>query len=176
MIKLAQRLGASRFEADEFYWQALAAFQRQDYEEALALIDSAIQRHPSYAEYHATLGWFHHERDATSQARSAFDHALTINPYEMLANYGLGILAYKDKDWEAAASYFLNAIAAQPNRPETLYYLSLVQHRQGENKRAIQWMQRAKEAFSSAGDNRERQCLSWIRQYEKLSKEDMTRV
>ena len=176
MIKLAQRLGASRFEADELYSQALAAFQREDYEEALALIDGAIQRHPSYAEYHATLGWFHYACGATLHARSAFDHALTINPYEMLANYGLGMLAYKDKDWEAAASYFLNAIAAQPNRPETLYYLSLVQHRLEDNKRAIQWMKSAREAFSSAGDNRERQCLSWIRQYEKLTKEDMARA
>ena len=175
MFKLAQRLGASRFEADEAYLGALAAFQRKDLKQALAQIESAIARHPGHAEYHAALAWFQLEDDDRSLARAGFDRAMTINPYEMLANYGLGMLAYKDKDWDAAAGYFLNAMAAQPHRPETMYYLSLVRHRQGDNERALHWMQKAREEFAAADDKREKQCHAWIREFAKLADEDRTR-
>lgn len=176
MFKLAQRLGASRFEADEAYLGALAAFRRKDLKQALAQIKSALARHPSHAEYHAALAWFQLEGDDRSRARAGFDRAMAINPYEMLANYGLGMLAYKDKDWEAAADYFLNAMAAQPDRPETMYYLSLVRHRQGDNERALHWMQKAHEEFAAADDKREKQCRAWIREFAKLADEDRTRV
>ncbi|MCY4021082.1 MAG: tetratricopeptide repeat protein [Chloroflexi bacterium] len=176
MFKLAQRLGASRFEADEAYLGALAAYRRKDLKEALAQIESAIARHPSHAEYHATLAWFQLERGDASPAREGFERTITINPYEMLANYGLGVLAYKDKDWETAAGYFLNAMAAQPGRPETMYYLSLVRHRQGDNERALHWMQKAQQEFAAADDKREKQCHAWMREFAKLADEDRTRV
>ena len=176
MFKFTQRLGASRFEADEAYLGALAAIQRKDLKEALAQIESAIARYPSRAEYHATLAWFQLERGDSSPAREGFERTMTINPFEMLANYGLGMLAYKDKDWEAAAGYFLNAMAAQPDRPETMYYLSLVRHRQGDNVRALHWMQKADERFAAADDKRVKQCRAWIREFAKLADEDRTRV
>lgn len=176
MLKLAQGLGASRFDADEAYLGALAAFQQKDLKIALSQIESAIARHPSHAEYHATRAWFQLESDDPSRARAGFDRAVTINPYEMLANYGLGMLAYKDKDWEAAAGYLLNAMAAQPDRPETMYYLSLVRHRQGANERALHWMRKAHQAFAEADDKRQKQCRAWIREYVKLVDEDSTRV
>lgn len=176
MFKLGQRLGKSRFEADEAYLGALAAFRREDHKIALAQIENAIARHPSHAEYHATRAWFQLELGDTSRARAGFDRAITINPYEMLANYGLGMLAYSEKDWEAAAGCFLNSIAAQPDRPETMYYLSLVRHRQGDNKRALHWMRKAHEAFSAADDKRDRQCRAWMREFAKLADEDEIRV
>ena len=176
MSQLAQRLGLSRFEADEAYLQALAAFRRQDLQEALAQIDVAIALHPNHAEYHAALAWFQLKRDDKSRARAGFDQALAINPYEMLANYGLGILAYQDKDWEAAAGCFLNALAAQPDRPETIYYLALARHRQGDNARALHWMQKAGEVFAAADDQRAKQCRAWTREFAQLAGADRTRV
>lgn len=176
MFKLARRFGASRVEADEAYMRALAAFRRKDIKTALAQIEGAIAQHPGHAEYHAALAWFQLERDQASLARAGFDRALTIHPYEMLANYGLGMLAYKDKDWDAAAAYFLNAMAAQPDRPETMYYLSLVRHRQSDNERALHWMRGARQAFAEADDKREKQCRAWIRELAQLAGEGMPRV
>jgi len=176
MFKLAERLGASRFEADEAYLRALTAFRNKDLKTALAQIDVAIARHPNHAEYHAALAWFQLEHDDPSLARAGFDRAIAVNPYEMLANYGLGMLAYKDKDWEAAAGYFLNAMAAQPDRPETMYYLSLVRHRQGDNERALHWMEKAHEEFAAADDKREKQCRAWMREFAQLADGDRARA
>lgn len=176
MFKLARRLGASRFEADEVYMRALAAFRRQDLNAAIAEVESAIARYPGHAEYHAALAWFQLELEDKANARAGFHRALDINPYETLANYGLGMLAYEDKDWEAAAGCFLNAMAAQPDRAETMYYLALVRHRQGDNERALSWMTKAHEAFAAAGDKREKQCLAWMREFMQLASTDSPRV
>ena len=94
MTKLARRLGGARFEADEHYRLALLAFQRNDLESALGEIAFAISLHPTHAEYHATQGWYFRENGNKGQARKAFDTALELNPYDMLANYAHGMSAY----------------------------------------------------------------------------------
>lgn len=167
-MKLLANLGVSRYEADEAYKQALAAFRQQNFEQALTHINEAVARHPRQAEYHAALGWFQLERGDQASARAGFDRARRINAYEMLANYGLGMLAYQDKRWQEAAGYFLDAIAAQPDRPETMYYLALVRHRQGDNERAMHWMRKAGAALSADDAERARQCQAWLREFAQL--------
>lgn len=167
-MKLLENLGLSRFEADEAYQLALAAFQLNNLQDALAHIEEAVARQPRQAEYHAALGWFQLERGDQAQARAGFEQALRINAYELLANYGLGMLAYQDKRWQEAAGYFLDAIAAQLDRPETMYYLALVRHRQGDNERAMHWMGKAGAAFSADDAERARQCQAWLREFAQL--------
>ncbi len=176
MTKLAGRLGASRVAADEHYAQSLSAYQARRLRDAQEHIESAIELLPHHAEYQAMLGWIHLQGDATPVAQAAFDAALDANPYEMLANYGKGMLAYREKQWESAAGYFLDALAAQPERPETQFYLALVRHRQGENAHAERWMRAAKANFAKANDDRAERCQAWIREFEKLLKEESTRA
>lgn len=175
MARIAQRLGLTRYDADQHYKQALQAYKKRNLEEAYAQIKLAIQLLPRLAEYHAAQGFFYLEDDVQAKAEEAFDRALELNPYEMLANYGRGIIAYKDKNWEEAASYFMDALAAQPTRPETQYYLALVNHRLRNNIHAVQWMQEAKKGFAKADDKRERNCDRWIREFEKLLDEGLLR-
>lgn len=168
MARLVQRLGLTRYDADQYYREALQAYKKQNLEEAYAQIKLAIELLPTLAEYHAAQGFFYLEDGAQAKAEEAFDEALALNPYEMLANYGRGILAYNDKNWDEAANYFLDALAAQPTRPETQYYLAMVSHRQGQNGQALKWMQEAKNGFAKADDKRERNCERWMREFEKL--------
>jgi len=175
MARLVQRLGLTRYDADEHYKLALQAYKKSDLEEAYAQIRQAIELLPSLAEYHAAQGFFYLEDGLKDEAREAFDQALTLNPFEMLANYGKGIIAYQDKNWEEASAYFLDALAAQPTRPETQYYLAMVNHRQGGNSQAVKWMTEAKKGFAKADDKRERNCDRWIREFEKLVDEGVMR-
>ena len=137
MSKLKQVLGLSRFEADEHYTSALRAFRRRELKLAIAEIEAAIALLPRHAEYHAVLGFFLLEDKRTDLATGAFEQALELNPYDMLANYGKGMRAYRAKDWKAAEAFFVNALAAKPARPETQYYLAMVQHRLGQNAEAL---------------------------------------
>ena len=169
MTKRAYHFGAARYWADERYHAALIAFKARDLASAITEIEAAIALLPSHAEYFATLGFFCLEDKDTAAAKLHFERALELQPYEMLANYGRGMIAYRDKDWAtSAADCFRNSLAAQPKRAETQYYLALVYHRLGRNDDATRWMTSAQKLFASAEDRREQYCQSWIREFQRL--------
>ena len=168
MTKLAQWLGIPRYRADERYLLALRAFSQRDLKSAQASITEALELLPGHAEYHAVQGFFAQEDKSLERAQACYERATQLNPYEMLANYGRGMLAYRNREWGAAAEHFANALAAQPQRPETLYFLAMTQHRLGKNGEAMRWMTAAAERFASSADHRERHCRSWMREFNKL--------
>ncbi len=168
MTSLAQRLGITRFDADQRYRAGLAAFAARDQRAAINEVQAAIELLPNHAEYHAALGLLLLEDKQKAAAVEAFDEALRLNPYEALANYGKGMIAYRAKDWRVAEGNFLNALAAQPQRAESQYYIGMVKHRLGQNAEALEWMQSAAVAFAADNDRRESHCTAWLREFEKL--------
>lgn len=175
MARIVERFGLTRYDADQHYKEALQAYKKRNLEEAHVHINQAIQLLSSHAEYYAAQGFFYLEDDVTAKAQASFDTVLSLNPYEMLANYGKGIIAYKDKNWEEALAYFFDALAAEPNRPETQYYLAMVNHRLSQNDQALKWMQQARMGFAKTEDKRERNCERWLREFEKLVEEGLLR-
>lgn len=168
MASLAQRLGFSRYDADQRYRAGLAAFAARDRRSAIAELRAAIKLLPTHAEYHAALGLLLLEDKRKADADAAFDEALRLNPYEALANYGQGMIAYRAKDWAAAETCFFQALAAQPERAEAQYYMAMVQHRLGQNAEALDWMRAAAAAFAAKNDKREKHCRAWMREFETL--------
>lgn len=168
MSGLRQRLGISRFQADEHYKLALLAFGRRDLKRAQAEIQAAIDLLPRHAEYHAVHGLYLLEDKAPDRAQDAFERALALDAYDMLANYGGGMMAYRAKDWKTAARLFLMALAAKPSRPETQYFLAMAYHRLGQNAEAERWMDAARAGFADRDDRREKQSAGWIREFRKL--------
>jgi tetratricopeptide (TPR) repeat protein len=113
------------------------------------------------------------------KAREDFERALALYPYEMLAHYGLGMMAYKaasgerDPDkraaaWETAYNHFLNAYRADPKRPETLYYLALVYHHRCDQAAALHVMAQAQTALEAANDRRKGDAARWVRELQRL--------
>ena len=168
MNRFAQRLGFTRYRADEHYRAGLAAFVSRDLESAIGELRMAVELLPGHAEYHAALGFVLLDDKRQRQARESFERALTLNRYEMLANYGRGIIAYRDKSWLEALNFFNAAYAAQPERAETEYYLGMINHRLGRNEEAVTWMESAAEAFAQTGDRRQSHCTAWLREFHKL--------
>ena len=168
MTKLAQRLGIPRFQADEHYRAALAAFISRDLAKAIAELQFAVELLPGHAEYHAALGFVLLDDKQHRKASECFERALKLNPYEMLANYSQGTIAYRAKNWQVAVGYFSAARVAQPERPETLYYLAMVNHRLGRNAEALRWIETAAAGFASSGDRREAHCNAWKQEFHKL--------
>ena len=169
MARIVSRLGLSRYDADEHYKLALAAYKKQNLEEALVNIGQAIELHPRHAEYHAAQGFFYLQDGVKDKAQTAFETAIQHNRYEMMANYGRGILAYQDKNWAEAEAHFSDAWAAMPDRPETQYYLGLVSHRKGDQVQGLAWMKQAEASFEKVGDRgRVRDAGRWIRELTKL--------
>ena len=168
MARLTARFGLTRYEADEHYGEALKAYSKGEFEQAIHNMEQAIRLLPRNPEYYATLGFIFVEVDAPEKAEEAFQEALKHYAYEMLAHYGRGVLAFKKRNWEEALAHFNDALIADPERPETLYYLALVHHRKGDNAAALKAMQKAQDKFEEAGDRRRVDAGKWIREFEKL--------
>ncbi len=169
MPSIAERLGVPRYEADEHYRQALLAYQKKQFDQAFDRLSRAIDLLPRHAEYYAARGFICLERGARAEAEADFEAALRLHPFEMLAHYGRGVLAYRDGNWEDAVTFFTRALAADPERPETLYYLALAHHRQRSHALALGYMRQALERFDKAGDKRRADAARWVRELERLA-------
>lgn len=167
MPSFNQRLGMTRYEADEYYRQALEAYQKRDFDRAVDAMTDALDALPNKSEYLAARGLIYLEDGEPEKAREDFEAALRRFSYEMLANYGMGVLEYKAGNWDAALAHFLSAHYADQKRPETLYYLALTYYRKGDLVNATNNMVRANEAFEAANDKRKADAARWLREFSK---------
>ena len=167
MMNLTRRLGLPRYEADEYYKLALTAYDQGDFDQAIDNLSKALDLLPSQPEYLAARGYIYLQDGVNDKANADFDAALKRHEFEMLALFGRGVLAFKDRNWEDAETYFSRALAAIPERPETLYYLALVLHRQRKNEQALALMRRALAGFETANDKRRSEARLWVRELEK---------
>lgn len=168
MARINQQLGLTRYEADEYYKQALIAYHKKKLDEAVLAMDNALMLLPNNAEYWAARGFFYLQDGIEERAASDFEQALKLYPYEVLAHYGRGVIAYRRRNWDEALAHFNDAYRANPNRAETLYYLSLTHHRKGNNILALTYMGQAVTSFEAADDKRQRDAERWVRELTKL--------
>ncbi|MEP7291998.1 MAG: tetratricopeptide repeat protein, partial [Chloroflexota bacterium] len=98
-----------------------------------------------------------------------FDHALRLFPHEMLAHYGRGIIAFKDKNWDEALEHFTAAYYVDSQRAETLYYLALTYYHKRDFASAANLMKLANERFEAIDDKRKADAARWLRELGKMA-------
>jgi len=160
-----QRLKLNRFEADEYYKQALEQYRKGDYEEAILQVARAIELLPDNAEYYAARGLMYYQAKVDDLAQKDFQKALTLYPHELLAHYGLGAVAYRDARYEDAAQHFNAAYRLDTARAETLYFMALTYHKLNRNDFAGPIMRMAHDLFPEA-DARRKDAAKWLRYFE----------
>ncbi len=163
MARLNQRLGLTRFEADEAYKQALDYYKKGDFDNAIDRMGSAIDALPNNSEYYAARGMMFIDDAEYEKAEADFAESLRLFSYEMLAHYGRGIIAYRRKEWDAALEHFTKAYHAQTSRPETSYYLALVYTQRREYASAVNLMGQAYTLFEAANDKRKADAARWLK-------------
>jgi tetratricopeptide (TPR) repeat protein len=174
MARLAARFGITRYEADEHYHKAIESYQKGNLDQAILEMNEAIDLLPSRAEYLAARGLFLLEHGLKEEAESDFENALMHNPYELLANYGKGVLSYRRRQYLEAREYFMNAWAVNETRVETLYYLALAEHHLNHYQKALDWMQQAIAQFELRGEDdkdarrHKRDAERWIAEMERM--------
>ncbi|MDQ7025849.1 MAG: hypothetical protein Q9P01_10325 [Anaerolineae bacterium] len=172
------RFGITRYEADEYYRISLDFYKKKNLEEAMNNITYAIELYPKRAEYHAARGFFRLEDGLPNEAEVDFDVALKTHGFDVLANYGMGAIAYGREDYELARDYFTKAWAANQQRPETLYYLAITEHRLKNNTKALEWMNQTVAVYAplietdKEARKRHRNAQRWIREFTKLVKKE----
>lgn len=169
MPRINQQLGFTRYEADEYYKQALEAYQKGDFDTAVDAMKNAIAALPRKAEYYAARGIMYLEDGVEESAAQDFDEALRLFPHEMLAHYGRGIIAYKDKNWDDALEHFTAAYYVDQQRAETLYYLALTYYHKRDFASAANLMKLANDRFEATDDKRKADSARWLRELAKMS-------
>jgi len=167
MSLIPRGLGLTRYEADEYYKMALDFYKKGQFDDAVDHITYAIEALPSRAEFYATRGFFYLEDGLPEKAKPDFEAALKRFNYELLAHYGLGMIAYKAKQWDEALAHFQKAYFANQQRPETLYYLALTHHHKRENDKALTYMEQAQAIFEEENDRRRTAARQWVSEFKK---------
>jgi tetratricopeptide (TPR) repeat protein len=168
MPRIDQRLGFTRYEADAAYKRALDAIPRRDFDAALDLLNAAIEAQPGRAELLAARGLVNLEDGEYAKARADFEAAVKAFRYEMLGHYGLGVLAYRDKQWDAALEHFNRAYYIDQGRGETLYYLALTHYQKQDYAKALSFMQAALPKLEEAGHKGRADAGRWLRRLSEL--------
>lgn len=167
MTNFSSRLGGARYEADIYYQKALEAYKKHQLGDAVQNMQYAIGLVPKNAEYLAARGLFYLEDGIKDKAHADFDQALRYHAFEVLANYGKGILAYQAGDWTMSRDYFMKAWAGDNRRAETHYYIALTYHRESDNDNAKVWMTLARDLFLEDKAH-QKDAEKWLEEFERL--------
>jgi Tfp pilus assembly protein PilF len=169
------RFGTTRYEADEQYRMALQQYQSHDMDKAIEHINEAIGLAPANSEYYATRALFLYQHgvptdnDGDTRIQDDIDEALERNAYDVLGNYMQGLLLFEQEDYPGAREYFMRSWGADSERPETLYYMALVAHREKDNPQAEYWMQQAHALFEQQEQSdRAGDAKRWLKQLREL--------
>lgn len=87
-------------------------------DEALALLEEGLERHPDFSSAHVVAGWVHRDRDEVDESEAAFRRVLELDEENTAALRGLGELAQKRGSVDAALGWFKRLAALVPEDRE----------------------------------------------------------
>ena len=109
---------ASKAEAESLYNEAYVLYDRGNFNDAIKLLDQAIQIAPNNATYLAERGYNYMEINRVNNAIADFNKSLSINPNnsDALSSRGWG---YFDIDqWDRAHADFKRAVQVDPTNED----------------------------------------------------------
>src|SRR3972149_4551141 len=143
-LKTGKRLdvtqdAANIMSAELQFQKGKIALTRKDYKGAKDAFEWALKLNPDEGEYKAYLGWtlFNlspKDRDEMRRAKEIIQEALSSNPNQDRAYYFLGVIYRVEGKLDDAENSFKKAIKRNPNIPEAMSELRLIQMRKKEDK------------------------------------------
>jgi len=140
---LPMAIGAASSSAYDAYLQGRElVHNRDDMEEAVRLLERAVQLDDNFAPAHAQLAIaisLRYDVSLSEKIRRAVPHldrALAIEPNLAEAYGGRALLAYMGRDWEATIGHARRALATNPNYVDAMYWLSAALAQAGHDEEA----------------------------------------
>lgn len=129
----------------QHYQNAKQDFARQRFSEAVSEVDSALHEDPYMVPalvLKARLATFAHRLDV---AKSCLITAITADPMSEEAQFYLGVLFYKQNDFNSALSPLLKAQTLSPKSPLPVFYLAMAYQSLGDETKALEFYQQAED-------------------------------
>ena len=115
-----------------YYFLGLLNQQQSRYQEALGLIEQALQLEPKAASYWKAKGDVLTAIPDINAAEAAYKKAVAFNKEELGAQIALGNLFAQKKQWEKAAKYYRQVLKLQPGNINAQMNLSNLALEQGQ--------------------------------------------
>lgn len=118
------------------FMQALTALRDGSLEQAQTLVDKLLAAHPREPAYHNFNGSLALMRNDPAAARTAWQHALDVEPDYLPAQLNLAGLARTERDWAGAKQLYRQLLARHPDNADVLRGLADLAVAQGHPKEA----------------------------------------
>ena len=119
------------------------AAQRQQFDEAIELINQAIALDNTVANFYSSLGGALSGQGQWAEAIANFNRALTLDPNHLEAHCNLGNLLRHQQQWAQATQHYRQYLALNPNDATVHHYLGSVLLSQRQMSEAVKCYQQA---------------------------------
>ena len=113
------------------------------YDAAVVQLRRSIALQPNQVASYYELGVIALDRQQNTQAKAEFTHVLSVNPYHGGALTGMGILAFRGKNYQAAAKYLGQAVLYAPSYVTAHRYYAMTLAQLGKKSEAANQMAEA---------------------------------
>jgi outer membrane protein OmpA-like peptidoglycan-associated protein len=106
--------------ARKYYEQAEPLMLARKFDQAIAVLNKAVEKEPAYAEAYYRLGNIHELLQNDTKAQENYAKSVELKPnYKpfIAAYYALGTIALRKGDYEQAKNYYESFIELKPARP-----------------------------------------------------------
>lgn len=141
-------------EAQAFYSQAEAAFEKGKMPEAKALCKQAIQTDPAYYQAFNSLGKYHRESGELDSAAVAYTKSLKVFPRGLKAHQELAAIYQMNEDFDKAIAQYKQILQHFPGHPEAYYGMALVHFNQKQYLDAIKSSEMAMRIYLTGNSNK----------------------
>ncbi len=124
---------------EKYMQEGISHFQKQEYDQAIASYQKAIQLASKSAAAYNLLGMAYRFKynqlrnpELRAQEIGAFEKAVEIDPQYWVAMINLGVTYYDQGDKARAAALFKKALSLNPNHPEKAEFEKMIAEGEGK--------------------------------------------
>lgn len=130
--------------------KSMASAQAKKYDEAISLIDQAINLQKKEALFYITKGQILNAQKNSKAARQAFQSALKINPNYFMSSLGLALTEWQLDDKQSAKGHFEQSMVLLPTQIAS-YRLGEIALSENQRDKAIEYFQFAAQGGGEIG-------------------------
>ncbi len=121
--------------ADAYFWMAMGAKDKEQFDEAIRLLEKATKYDPEFYNAQMMLGQFY-ARQKNKKAVDAYEHALKIDAASIEAHYGKAMFLQENGSKEEAIAEYKKIIAKDPQNKDAFYNIGYIYFDQAQYKEA----------------------------------------
>jgi tetratricopeptide (TPR) repeat protein len=118
--------------------RGIALLQKQNFDEAKANFEKAIEFKPDYAPAHFQIALLYQQRGEIDKAISKLKETKNLAPFDVGLAFQLGLAYYQKGNYQKAKDELERATLLNPNYANALYFLGLTYDQLGEKEKAIE--------------------------------------